>query len=261
MLALALALSLTLAGCAGEPRDEEVVVFAAASLRDSVAEVGNAFEAATGVRTIFNFAGSNVLARQIEAAPVADVFLSADEAWVDHLERLGRVAAANRRGFLSNRLVVIAHRSSPHEIATPEELAGLDFEHLSLGDPAAVPAGRYARSFLEAVPVGEAHLWRLLEARVVPAPDVRAALALVAAEPDALGVVYRTDVAASDGVRVLYEVPPTLAPEIRYGAALVEGAPAPALGRRFLDFLGGAEAQAIFERWGFLIPEAAPDGG
>lgn len=247
-------LALALAACGGDsPQKTEVTVFAAASLRDVMAEVGAGFEAASGVHPVFNFAGSDVLAQQVKAAPVADVFLSASERWMDEVEKAGRLVPGSRRVFLSNRLVIVAHVSSAFELASPADLAALEFRVLSLADPRGVPAGQYARQFLETVATPEGNLWQRLEPKVVPALDVRAALALVEAEPAALGIVYRTDAAVSKKVRVLYEVPAELSPEIRYAGAAVAGSPSPAAAGQFLDFLAGPEATAIFERHGFLL--------
>lgn len=251
----------SITACAGEPHPSEVTVFAAASLRDVMVEVGASFESESGAHPVFNFAGSNTLAQQIEAAPVADVFLSASEQWMDTVEKAGRVVAGSRRVFLSNRLVIVANGGSALELPSLEALAGLDFQHLSLGDPAGVPAGRYARELLEAVEVDGQSLWQRLETKLVPAPDVRAALALVEAEPTAVGIVYRTDAAVSKRVRVLYEVPAERSPEIRYVAAAVQGGPNPEAAAALLDFVTGQQARAMFERAGFLIVGALAGGG
>lgn len=266
-LLLLVALLLVAAGCGGrEGRDasHDVVVFAAASLRDALVELAPAAERETGLRPVHNFAGSNVLARQVEAAPAADVYLSAHERWVDHLEGRGRLVPGSRRTLLSNRLVVVAHPDSPLDPASPAELAAAPFRHLALGDPAAVPAGLYARHFMDrAVLAGDGTLWSAVEERVVPTADVRAALALVEARRDTLGVVYATDAAASDEVRVLFTVPAALVPPIRYVGAAVAGGPAgEGAARELLAFLAGPVAQRVFRRHGFLPPpgEGAEEG-
>lgn len=234
----------------GESEDGQVAVFAAASLRDALQDLAGPFEDRTGVRAVFNFAGSNVLARQIEAAPTADVFLSANEAWMDHVEQAGRIVPETRRTFLSNRLVVIAHGDNPIQLESPIGLVKADFRFLSMGDPEAVPAGRYARRYLQSVG-GSRRLWDRLKGKAAPAPDVRAALALVEADPEILGIVYRSDAMSSKRVRVLYEVPPGEGPEIRYSGAVVREGGNGAAGRRFLEFVSGAEAARVFEGYGF----------
>lgn len=250
LLGILCLLPVMMSGCADDRREEEeVIVYAAASLRDVMQELSGPFRE-SGVKVVFNFAGSNVLAQQIEAAPAADVFLSADEQWMDHLQEAGRIVPESRRIFASNRLVIVAHRDSRLHLQDPAQLADLDFRHLSLADPEAVPAGRYARQYLRSLVRGEA-LWELLKARVAPAPDVRAALALVEADPEIVGIVYRTDAACSKRVKVLYQVPEEKGPDIRYSAALVKNAPHRRQGERFLEFLSGPQARRILQSAGF----------
>ncbi len=249
--ALFLALSFNLGGCRTDP-ENEVVVFAAASLRDVLEEMAPRFEE-TGFRPVFNFAGSNVLAHQIEASSVADVFLSADEAWMDFLQQRGRLVNDSRRVFLSNRLVVVAHPRSNFGAQQPADLARTPFRFLSIGDPRAVPAGRYAKAFLENVRVGESTLWDALGDRLAPAPDVRAALGLVEARTDTVGIVYASDVGKPARLKVLFEVGPELHPEIRYSAAMIKDADNPPGGAAFLDFLGRPTAALLFEAHGFLL--------
>lgn len=250
------ALALAGAGCGprGTPR-AEVVVFAAASLRDVAAEVGAAFEDAHGAAVVLSFAGSNVLARQILASPQADVFLSADAAWVEELERAGRTVGGSRRAIFGNRLVVIARRDAALGIEDLDDLATAGYRHLALADPSAVPAGRYARACLEATPAGDGNLWQAVAKRVVPALDVRAALALVESDPRIAGIVYATDARSSPEVEILCELPPRPDVAIRYWAVQIAGGPSPDLGRRFLDFVAGPRAAAIAARYGFLPPE------
>jgi molybdate transport system substrate-binding protein len=261
VLAVAAAL---LAACGAEPvqpEEPEVVVFAAASLRDVLQALDEPARRQAGLAPVYNFAGSNVLARQIVAAPAADVFLSADERWVNELEAAGRLLIGSRRALLANRLVAVARPDGPAGIATPADLAGDGYRFLSVGDPDAVPAGVYARRFLETARLaGDATLWSAVEDRVAPAPDVRAALAMVEARRDAVGLVYATDAATSDAVRVLFEVPPDLAPRIRYGAAAVAGGPGGgAVARAYLDFLASETARRVFEEYGFEV--LGEDGG
>lgn len=250
-LTLGAAALLAAASCgSGEPDHAEAAVFAAASLRDVLQDLAGPFEDRTGVRAVFNFAGSNVLAQQIEAAPAADVFLSANEDWMDSVEKAGRIAPETRRVFLSNSLVVIAQRDNPIRLESPQQLGEASFRFLSLGDPEAVPAGRYARQYLQSVD-GTGQLWDRLKDKVAPAPDVRAALALVEADPEILGIVYRSDALSSKRVRVIYEVPPGKGPEIRYSGAVVRGGGNSEAGKRFLEFLSGDEAAHVFEEYGF----------
>ncbi len=252
-------LAAALLACRGDGSKPQLLVFAAASLRDVAADLGADVERRHPVEVVYNFAGSNTLAQQIRAAPGADVFLSADEHWIDVLEQAGRTVAGTRRVFLSNRLVLVARRDSPLEIDDPRDLARSvtpeggkrnTVRFLAVADPEAVPAGRYARAALERLDADGADLWRALAPKVVPALDVRAALALVESDPEIAGIVYRTDAMTSEKVRVLHVFPAGDDP-IRYGAVLVAGGASPETARRFLDFLAGPQARAIAERHGF----------
>ena len=239
-----------------DPEATELVVFAAASLRDVMNDVAAAYKAvAPSVTVWFNFAGSNVLARQILAAPKADVFLSANEQWMDVVQAGGQLEAKTRRVLLSNRLVVVVHASAKSGPKNPHELATAGYRYLSLADPEAVPAGRYARQFLERAKVGDSSVWDAVKALVAPSPDARAALALVESDPRIVGILYRTDAAVSRRVKIAFEVSPELSPEIRYVAAVTtHGATRGRAGQAFLDFLSGPQATTIATRHGFGLP-------
>lgn len=241
--------------CRDDSAPAEVVVYAAASTRDALAGIDAAFEAEHGVRVVVNFGSSGDLARQIVAAGRADVFLSADEQEMDRVEQAGLVIAGSRVDLLSNQLVVIApadhaapaeHGAPAGASFTPRDLLREEFARLSLANPATVPAGRYAKAWLESQ-----SLWSGLESRVVPAIDVRAALAAVESGAAQAGIVYRTDVARSKRVRVLLEVPVDAGPRITYPAAQLRGAAAPDVAAKYLAFLQGESARRGFEEQGF----------
>lgn len=236
---------------------ESFNVYAAASLSDVLQEVAKAWEKSGGGKVSFNFAGSNDLARQIEAGAPAHVFISANREQVDRLEKAGHVRPGTAFAVLGNSLVVIVPAGSKiQKLAGARDL--LQFDRLALADPKGVPAGVYAREWLE-----REKLWEQLSARVVPTLDVRAALSAVAAGNLPGGIVYATDATTSPKVRVVYRVPPEAAPEVRYFAAPVveRGRGADPAAARFLAFLRGAEARAIFVRFGFtpVAPEK-PEG-
>lgn len=250
--ALLLLTVLTPLGC-GRPADRgarsELLVYAAASLGPALAEIVPAFEARHDVTLRLELAGSNLLARQILAAPAADLFLSADEQWMDELMRRGALEPRTRRGFLGNGLVVIAARESAFEVRSAADLARLPLRLLAVADPDVVPAGRYARASLEAIRSDGSTLWQRLLPRLLPTQDVRAALHHVESDPELVGIVYRSDARSSDRVRVLLELD-VAGPPISYAAAALAGrASSAALG--FLDHLGEDEAQSVFERYGF----------
>jgi len=237
------AIGTLLAGASRAAAGEEIVVFAAASLADALREIGAAFEARTGNRLVLSFGGSNDLARQIRAGAPAEVFVSASAERMDELERAGLVRAGDRVDLLSNRLAVVVPAGSTTSLARAEDLAGV--RRLALGDPEAVPAGIYARQWLE-----KRGLWERVRDRVVPTLDVRAALAAVESGNADAGIVYKTDAAVSKRVRVALEVPEAEGPRIVYPAALLSTAKGPAP-RAFFEFLRSPETRAVCERLGF----------
>ena len=202
-------------GCTPDPGQQpQLMVFAAASLRDVMSEVATRFEQEHGIHVNYNFAGSNVLAQQLLATPRADLFISANKAWMRRLEQAGRVVPGSRQVVLGNRLVVIVNHASTLEGDPRELFCTPVFEYLSIGNPEAVPAGIYAREWLEKLPCDGGSAWSSVAGRIAPAPDVRAALGLVEAGRDIPGIVYATDAAMSDKVRVIHEVTGNDAPVI-----------------------------------------------
>ena len=232
-------LALAVVLLAAQVRADEVLVVAAASTSEALTEIARAFEAKTGVHVAISFAGSSLLARQIEQGAPADLFLSADEAQMKRVA--SRVKA--QRPLLGNRLVVIAPTG-----ATPPRSAEalVTLRRLALADPAAVPAGVYAKAWLTGL-----GLWPRLAPRVLPTLDVRAALAAVESRAAPAGVVYATDAATSQKVQIAFAVDPKAAPEIVYPLALLKHGGDAA--QRFYAFLAGAEAKAAFERRGFTV--------
>ena len=236
-----------MAACAapdGRADTPQLTVFAAASLQEVVRDAAQAWTERSATPVTFSFAGSNTLAQQILAAPGADVFLSADDRWMDQVQDAGRLRDAGRIHIWRNSLVVVGRHDAQIHLKSTADLASATYRHLALGDPQAVPAGRYAKEVLE-----HTGIWSKLASRVVPSADVRAALALVESDPEIVGIVYRTDVATSTKARILLELPPVDGLDIVYAAAPVrDGAPE---AESFLDFLASADGLAIAARHGF----------
>ena len=139
---------------------DTVLVFAAVSLSDSLSEVGGAFREETGTDVTFNFAGSQTLAQQIAASGRGDLFISADEEWMDFIAAKEHLEAGSRISLLSNRLVLVSAAAAEFRVDRLEDLCSLDFEFLCIGDPDAVPAGRYARKWFEQERCGDGEtLW------------------------------------------------------------------------------------------------------
>lgn len=241
-----LLLALLALGC--RPAAAELSVFAAASLTDALREIQANYELAGGDRVFLNLGASSVLARQIQEGAPADVFLSADEAKMDELEKAGLILRGTRRSVLSNVLVVVVPADSPLKIAGPADLAGPRVRALALAEPRTVPAGIYAREHLRKL-----GLWEKVSGRVIPTENVRAALSTVEAGNAEAGIVYRTDAALSQKVRIAYVVPRRDGPEISYPFAVVAGSKSPAAARKLLAFLESPAALAVFRKHGFLI--------
>ena len=228
---------------------DTVTVFAAASLSDVLPELARVYTQQTGDRVEFSFAATSMLARQIESGARAEVFLAADQDWMDYLDRRGLIRKATRRNLLGNRLALIAPADSTVRLSIGPEfplLAALGGGRLAMGDPDSVPAGRYARAALASL-----HVWNAVADRLVRADNVRGALAFVARGEAPLGIVYVTDAMADKRVRVVDLFPASSHPPITYAAALTIGASAPAAS--FLDFLGSPAAAAAFGRYGFSV--------
>jgi molybdate transport system substrate-binding protein len=208
----------------------EVRVFAAASLSDALREIAADYEKRTGVRIVFNFAASSTLARQIELGAPAELFFSADEAKMDALQTRGLIDAASRASVLSNRLVIVGDG-----IRSPRDLVG---KRIAIAEPNSVPAGIYARSWLQHIA-----LWEKVKNDVVPTDNVRAALAAVRSGNVDAAVVYRTD---ARGGLVIQDGPP-----ISYPFAAVVKASGAA--RRFLAYARSQAALQVFARHGFIV--------
>lgn len=242
---LCLGLGLALAGtCAAEP----ITVFAAASLKSALDEIGDAYAEETGSRIVASYAGTSVLARQIEAGAPADVFISANPGWMDRLDALGLIEAGTRVDLLGNRLVLVAHGSvcSSSEIDGHFDIAArLGDGRLAMALVDAVPAGIYGKAALTSL-----GLWDDVARQIAQTDNVRAALALVATGEAPLGVVYATDADVEPRACVAGIFPETSHPPIRYPAAAVAGADLPGASA-YLAYLRGAVARAAFERLGF----------
>lgn len=245
--ALVAAVSLVVLPVAAQAAD--VIVFAAASLTDALGDVGKAYKAKTGKDVVFSFAASSALARQIESSSGADMFMSADLDWMDHLDNRGLIAHDTRANLLGNRLVLVAPSDSNIAVRIVPHfdlLGALNGGRLSVADPDSVPAGKYARTALTTLGV-----WNSVVNHLVNAENVRVALAYVARGEAPLGIVYATDAYSDKHVRIVGSFPDSSHPPIVYPVALTRDARPDA--RAFLVFLSGPEARAIFEKDGFTV--------
>lgn len=245
-----LLLAAALATATGPALADEVVVFAAASLKTALDGVAADYQAATGNTVTISYAGSNALAKQIIEDAPADIFFSASKSWMDEVEKAGLVADGTRGNLLGNTLVLVAHGKD----ATPVELTqGTDLKSL-LGDGKlsmamvdSVPAGQYGKEALENL-----GLWTTVEGAVAQSENVRAALALVATGEAPYGIVYASDAVADENVSVVATFPEDSHKPITYPAALLKSAADPA-DKAFLEALSAAAADAKFTEQGFIV--------
>jgi molybdate transport system substrate-binding protein len=235
-------------GAAVAAQPPGLVVSVAASVHDALAEVAGVYRAATGVAVALNPGGSNTLARQIVEGAPADLFISADTIQMDIVEKAGRLVPGTRMVLLRNELVVIVPRDAPTTVDLAQVMAG-NVTRIALGEPSAVPAGVYARTWLE-----RQGAWSRIQPAVVPFPTVRGVLGAVEAGRVDAGIVYSTD-AMNAKVRIVARIAKSEHPylDIVQPAAVIKG-PREAEARRFLEFLKGAEARAVFARRGFGLP-------
>lgn len=229
---------------------EEVVVFAAASLKTALDGVAAEFMAETGHSVTISYAGSNALAQQILQGAPADIFLSAAANWMDEVEKAALIAPGGRVDLLGNRLVLVAHgRGVPMvQIGPGLDLAALiGGGRLAMAMVDSVPAGQYGKQALQSL-----GLWQGVEPLVAQSENVRVALALVSAGEAPLGIVYASDARADDDVTVVGTFPADSHAPITYPAALLVGAADPA-DAAFFRALSSDAADAKFAAQGFAI--------
>ncbi len=245
-----LLLAAALATATGPALADEVVVFAAASLKTALDGVAADYQAATGNTVTISYAGSNALAKQIIEGAPADIFFSASKSWMDEVEKAGLVADGTRGNLLGNTLVLVAHGkdAAPVELTQGTDLKSLLGDgKLSMAMVDSVPAGQYGKEALENL-----GLWTTVEGAVAQSENVRAALALVATGEAPYGIVYASDAVADENVSVVATFPEDSHKPITYPAALLKSAADPA-DKAFLEALSAAAADAKFTEQGFIV--------
>ncbi len=251
---LVLALGMTLAGAAFTPAraEEKVTVFAAASLKNALDAINAKWKEETGKEMTASYAASSALAKQIEQGAPADIFISADLAWMDYLADKKLIKGATRSNLLGNRIVLVSAKTDagPVEIKPGLDLARLLGDgRLAMGAVDSVPAGKYGKAALENLGI-----WPTVAEKVAGAESVRAALLLVSRGEAPYGIVYQTDAAADPGVKVVGTFPEDSHPPIIYPIAITadsKNADATA----YLEFVKSPKAAALFEAQGFIVLE------
>jgi molybdate transport system substrate-binding protein len=238
-------------------QSHDIVVFAAASLKNALDDIKAKYEKETGKRVMVSYAASSTLAKQIEAAGPADIFISADLDWMSYLAERKLIKPDTRVNLLGNGIVLVAPADSKASVAIGPNFplaAALGNGRLAMADPKTVPAGKYGKAALEKLGV-----WSAVADRVAPAENVRAALLLVSRGEAPLGIVYKTDAAVDPGVKVVATFPADTHPPIIYPMALTAGSTNPdAAG--FAAYLRSPAATPLFEKQGFAVLKSTPRG-
>ena len=247
---LVAAACLVATGAAGSAAAADVTVFAAASLKNALDDINAAWTAEAGKEATISYAASSALAKQIEEAAPAEVFISADVAWMDYLAERGLVKKGTVVELLGNRLVLVAPADSDVELAIGKDfdlLGALGDGRLAMGQVDSVPAGKYAKEALTSLGI-----WDQVSGRLAQAENVRAAQALVAAGEAPFGIVYATDANAEADVRVVAKFPEDSHSPIIYPAAVTAEASSADAGA-FMEFLRTETAEELFEKQGFTV--------
>lgn len=227
--------------------EQSVTVYAAASLTNAMTDLDHLFEKQNKLAVKTSYAGSSTLAKQIEAGAPADVFISADEQWMNYLQNKKLIQSNKRVNLLGNRLVLISPKSKPIKIKMDKSFdPSTAFQgKICTGDTKSVPVGKYGKQALTSL-----GWWQKLAPRLVETEDVRAALNFVARGECQLGIVYATDAAISKDVTVVGVFPISTHTPIVYPLGLVQNNPQSVA---FYQFLQGKQANAVFKKYGFTV--------
>lgn len=227
---------------------QDIVVFAAASTTEVVGAIAVEFERRTGFQVITSFAGSGSLAKQIREGAPANVFISANQKWLDYLINENLIAKGDYKEIATNKLVLVAPKemrvNDPFVMENlPEMLEG---RFLAIGNPDHVPVGIYTKAAFQSL-----KLWRALSEKYVALPNARAVTALVEREEVPFAVIYETDAKTSENLKVVTTIPPDSYPAIRYGLGLIKDYDSHAA-KEFVRFVLSPEGRDIFDQYGFV---------
>jgi molybdate transport system substrate-binding protein len=235
---------------AAQAQGGELVVFAAASLKNALDAINAQWQKETGKKALISYGASPTLAKQIEQAAPAQMFISADLDWMDYLAQRNLIKPETRSNLLGNRIVLIAHndKAQPIDIKPGFDLAkALGDGRLSMANVDSVPAGKYGKAALEKLGV-----WSSVSGKLAQAENVRAALLLVSRGEAPLGIVYQTDAAADPNVKIVGKFPDYTHPPIIYPIALTAHGNHPDA-TAFLDYIKSAKAKPLFGAQGFTV--------
>ena len=252
-LLILLSATLLLSGCGGEKKSEpvELSIAAAASLTDAMKDLAALYEKDNpDVKLTFNFGSSGALEQAIENGGKADLFFSAAQKQMNMLDEAGELAEGTRRDLLRNEVVLISPKDSALEIKNFDDLAREDVKRIALGEPKGVPVGQYSEEILASLNLIDA-----VKAKAVYGSDVRQVLSWIETGEADCGIVYATDAAISDKVKVVAVAPEGSHKPVIYPAAVIKSSKQLDAAKKFLDFTASAEARKIFEHYGFKVVE------
>lgn len=257
LMAAMLIIAAMTTGCGGEkpvapatpPQKVELNVSAAVSLKDALAEIQKNYEAKnSNIKLVFNLGASGALQKQIEQGAPADIFISAAPKQMNDLEEKNLVNKATRKNLVENKLVIIVPTTSALNITKYEDLTKDEVQKLSIGETASVPAGQYAQEVLKKLGI-----WDKIQNKAVLAKDVRTVLTYVETGNVEAGIVYKTDAASSDKVKIAATAPEGSHQPILYPIAILSGAKQQKAAEDFLAYLSTPECKTIFEKYGFTM--------
>ncbi|APC49964.1 molybdate ABC transporter substrate-binding protein [Virgibacillus halodenitrificans] len=225
---------------------ESLTVSAAISLTDALDEIKELYENDHDVNLTFNLGGSGKLAQQIQHGAPADVFISANQDWMDKLEKEKLIFPDTRKDVAGNSLVLITHKDTDINYHSVEEISGKDIGQVAIGNPDSVPAGEYAEQALQKL-----NKWEEFESQMVLGKDVRQVLTYVETKNAEIGFVYKSDALTSSKVKILTTLAPETHDPIIYPIAVLKETKHTEAAKSFIQFMESKEAQQILEKYGF----------
>ncbi|RYG73369.1 molybdate ABC transporter substrate-binding protein [Lentibacillus lipolyticus] len=237
------------AGCTSQDETEkkEVLISAAASLSDVLAELTDVFEQEhPDVVLSLNYGASGKLAQQISKGAPVDVFLSADQTWMDRLAEQDLLAADTRMNFAHNNLALASSKQKSFSVSSLQELPNLDVKQIALGNPESVPAGKYAEQALK-----ESGVWDAVKGKLVHTSDARQTLTYIESENTEIGFIYTSDLKRSKLTKEVLPIDEALHNPITYPAAVIASSETKQTAKAFLSFLQTDKARSILDKYGF----------
>lgn len=226
---------------------QELTISAAASLTESLAEIGQLFEASyPGTKLYFNFGASGILQKQIEKGSPVDVFVSASPKQIDTLQAKGLLYNYTRTNILTNEIALVIPANATYRVEKFEDLSSGDVKWLAIGNPDTVPVGQYSQETLKKL-----GLWKQVAPKSVYGESVRQVLHYVERGEVSAGIVFVSDLTVAKGVKIAAIAPDGSHSPIVYPAVVVKSSSNKELATEFIKYLKSDEAKKVFEKYGF----------